>query len=269
MFVPTPFSSSRRPTQFADAVQRAEFFHAADEDWHTMLRPRVRTARNLVLLRGTYQFALNPDGTCCFFVLIDVNGFVKSLFPATPDDTTTPVGAAENTGDITTRISRRSCSRTPSCSGARRRIAASSVFTPTTSSRAAANGWREKRYVLNYSSWVSPGIFRDPTFGDITALSHEISEIFNDPFVNNTTPWWLAPNGLCQNNLEDGDVIEGLPNAQIAITVNGFTYHPQNEALLQWFAGVSPSSAIDQAYSYPDTTILTTAAVPRKPGCKA
>jgi hypothetical protein len=42
---------------------------------------------------------------------------------------------------------------------------------------------------VNYSSWVSPGIFRDPTFGDITALSHELSETFNDPFVNNATPW--------------------------------------------------------------------------------
>ena len=41
MFVSTPFSSSDRPTQFGDAVQRAEFFHAADDDWHTMLRPRV------------------------------------------------------------------------------------------------------------------------------------------------------------------------------------------------------------------------------------
>lgn len=102
----------------------------------------------------------------------------------------------------------------------------------------AANGWREKRYVMNYSSWISPGLFGD-AFTDIIALSHEISEAFNDPFVNNTTPWWLAPNHLCQNNLETGDVIEGLPNSTFPITMNGFTYHPQNEALLQWFARVT------------------------------
>ena len=67
----------------------------------------------------------------------------------------------------------------------------------------------------------------------------------------------MAPNGNCQNNLESGDVIEGLPNATFPMTMDGFTYHPQNEALLQWFAFESPSSAIGGAYSYPDTTILS------------
>ncbi len=130
-----------------------------------------------------------------------------------------------------------------------------------------ANGNREKQYVLDYASWVSAPIFGDPTFADVAPLSHEISEAFNDPFVNNATPWWLSPNGNCQNNEEDGDVIEGLPNAQYPINVNGMTYHPQNEALLQWFAGVTPSSAIHKAYSYPDTTLLTSASVSMKAGC--
>ena len=113
---------------------------------------------------------------------------------------------------------------------------------------------------MNYSSWISPGLF-GPTFTDVTALSHELSEAFNDPFVNNATPIWVGPNGLCQNNLEDGDVIEGLPNATFPITMpNGFTYHPQNEALLQWFAGVTPSNALGGAYSYPDPTVLTSPA---------
>jgi len=30
--------------------------------------------------------------------------------------------------------------------------------------------------VLTYSSWISPGLFGDPTFGGITAMSHELSE---------------------------------------------------------------------------------------------
>jgi hypothetical protein len=94
-----------------------------------------------------------------------------------------------------------------------------------------------------------------------------MAETFNDPFVNNATPWWLSPNGNCQNNLETGDVIEGLPNAQFPIVLNGFTYHPQNEALLQWFGGVTPSSAISHAYSYPDTTVLATANVSQNFGC--
>jgi hypothetical protein len=121
---------------------------------------------------------------------------------------------------------------------------------------------------MNYSSWVTPGLF-GPGFADITPLSHEMSETFNDPFVNNATPWWLAPNGNCQNNLETGDVIEGLPNATVTISLNGATYHPQNEALLQWFAGITPSSAIHHAYSYPDTTVLTAASVSQPVNCMA
>jgi hypothetical protein len=85
--------------------------------------------------------------------------------------------------------------------------------------------------------------------------------------LNNATPICVGPNGLCQNNLESGDVIEGLPNATLPITMNGYTYHPQNEALLQWFAGITPSNAVSHAYSYPDTTVLTSAAVSLNPDC--
>lgn len=107
----------------------------------------------------------------------------------------------------------------------------------------------------------------------MTALSHEIAETFNDPFVasdgiHNITPWWLSPNGNCQDNLEVGDVIEGLPQDVFPITMNGMTYHPQNEALLQWFAFESPSSAIGGAYSYPNPGTLIALSAPQKLGCQ-
>jgi hypothetical protein len=86
--------------------------------------------------------------------------------------------------------------------------------------------------------------------------------------VHNVTPWWLAPNGLCQDNLETGDVIEGLPDGVFPITLNGFTYHPQNEALLPWFEFESPSSAIDGAYSYPNELTLTSLSAPQNPFCQ-
>ena len=60
-------------------------------------------------------------------------------------------------------------------------------------------------------------------FSDVTAVSHELMAIYSDPFVNNATPIWLAPNGLCQANLESGDVIEGLTNATFPMTMNGYT----------------------------------------------
>jgi len=72
---------------------------------------------------------------------------------------------------------------------------------------------------------------------------------------------------ICQNNLEVGDVIEFLPNQIFPITLNGMTYHNQTEALVQWFKGVTPSDAIDGAFSYPDTTVLTKPLVSLKANC--
>jgi len=135
-----------------------------------------------------------------------------------------------------------------------------------------ANGNVEKRYVSIFAGWQQGGIFRAGT-ADITALSHEILEALNDPFVtsdgiHNITPWWLSANGQCQNDLETGDVIEGFPNQIFPITMNGMTYHPQNEALLQWFEFKSPSDALHGAYSYPDETVLTKLSAPQRAGCQ-
>jgi hypothetical protein len=269
VFSKTFYSSSEIPTQFTDAVSRAEFFHKSDDEWHTLLRPRVGSARTLVLIKGSYFFALNADGSCCAFVLIDEGAFVNGFFPPTATDTTTPIGAAENAGDIRTRDL--ATFLFPNAflyqGGNPNNCCIVGFHTYDLEPGGASNGFLEKRYVLDYSSWVSPGIFSDTTFGDITALSHELSETFNDPFVNNATPWWLSPNGNCQNDLETGDVIEGLSNAQFPIVLNGATYHPQNEALLQWFAGVTPSSAIQHAYSYPNTGVLTAANISQNVAC--
>ena len=266
-FQNTWYSSSERPTQFADAVHRAQFFRQSDDDWHTILRPSVKQTRTIVLIRGTYRFSV--DATCHLrYVLVDANVFTSLLFPPTPDDTSTIIGAAENAGDVSTRDF--ATFLFPDTylylNGNPNDCCVLGFHSYDLEPGDQSNGWKERRYVMNYSSWISPGLFGGG-FSDITALSHEISEAYSDPFVNNTTPIWLAPNGNCQNDLESGDVIEGLPNAVFPITMNGFTYHPQNEALLQWFAGQSPSSAIKHAYSYPDTTVLPTAAVPLYPDC--
>jgi hypothetical protein len=270
VFSKTSYTSSETPTQYTDAVQRAEFFHKSDDEWHTLLRPRVETPRTMVLIRGTYRFALKADGSCCAFILIDEGTFFNALFPPTfsGNDTTTPIGAAETSGDIRTRdISTFLFPNAYLYIGNPNNCCILGFHTYDLEQGGPTNGFQERRYVVNYSSWISPGLFGGG-FSDVTALSHELSETFNDPFGNNPTPWWLSPNGNCQNNLEVGDVIEGLPNGVFPITLNGFTYHPQNEALLQWFAGVTPSSAISGAYSYPDTNVLTSANVSQNLICK-
>jgi hypothetical protein len=263
IFQRADYTSSEVPTQFSDAVQRAEFNNVMKYDWHTLLKPSLKPSRTLSVPRGAYYFALNSDGSCCAFVLVDIDVFSNRLFPATANDTSTPIGAAEHAGDITTKSISTFLfpntflylNRNPN------HCCVLGFHTYDFEPGDAGNGFREKRYVLNYSSWISPGLF-SPGFEDVTALSHEITESLNDPFVGSDgihgiTPWWLSQNGNCQNDLEVGDAIEGLPESTVPIKSGGRVYHPQNEALLQWFEFQSPSTALGGAYSYPNQSVLT------------
>lgn len=279
VFSTTKYSSGPKPTQFTDAVQRAEFFDQENPNWHTMLDPVVRPEETMKLPAGSYQFALNPDGTCCQFVLVDIGEFENLLFPPTyPVDNTTIMGQAELSGAITTKdISTFLFPNTFLYFNGDPTQCCVLGFHTFDFEPGATQTANPRAYVMNYSSWISPGLFGS-SFTDVTATSHEMSETFNDPFVTafgnlDTTPWWLAPNGNCQNDLETGDVIEGLSNAADPITMNGFTYHPQNEALMQWFesgaAGTANGTpnAIDGAFSYPNESVLPTANVSQTAGC--
>lgn len=273
VFSKAKFSSSDKPTQITDAVQRAEFFNRMEPNWHTLLTPIVRPKQVMRIPAGRYFFALNPDGSCCAFVLVDIDKFVDLLFPTTPTNTTTIIGAAEHSGAI--RTIDFSTFLFPNTylyfNGDPNQCCVLGFHSYDLEPGDANNGNRERRYVLNYSSWISEGLFGGG-FQDITALSHEVAESYNDPFVGTDgygiTPWWLSPNGNCQDDLEDGDVIEGLPDGVFPMKLNGFLYHPQNEALLQWFAFKSPSDALGGAYSYPNMNTLTALSAPQNAGCQ-
>jgi hypothetical protein len=128
----------------------------------------------------------------------------------------------------------------------------------------------QPRWIFNFASWISPGLFGGG-FLDVAGLSHEISETLNDPFINNRTPLWQFPGvpataKICQGNLETGDPVEVLPSATVPIRLRErnevFTYHPQTEALLQWFEMGAKSDAIGGAFSYPNTAALPHSALP-------
>lgn len=72
-----------------------------------------------------------------------------------------------------------------------------------------------------WASWIQPGLYsRPPVDGgrlwalqEIHALSHEIAEWADDPFVNNTVQPWLTPTAPqygCTNYLETGDPVVGI-----------------------------------------------------------
>lgn len=274
VFSKTTYSSSSIPTQFTDAVQRAEYWGQEQKNWHTELSPTVKAPLQMNIPYGDYYYALNSDGTCCSYILVDYNEFGALMFPPTyPVDNTTVMGQAELNGDVNTKSI--STFLFPNTflyeNGDPNDCCVLGYHTFDYEPGAQSSGGVPRAYVMNWASWISPGLF-GPSFTDVTGLSHELSEIFNDPFVgafgDNQTPWYAAPNGyVCQNVRETGDVIEGLPNATYPITMNGFTYHPQNEALLPWFEFAQHSTAIDGAYSYPDESVLPGPPTPQNPGC--
>lgn len=113
-----------------------------------------------------------------------------------------------------------------------------------------------------WSSYVSPGLYARPEGGtdwalqDIHAVSHEIAEWADDPFVNNTVEPWLTPTAPqygCTSVLETGDPVVAIgfamgtntyaqgPNPNGTQSADGF-YHPEDEALLPWFLRLPASN---------------------------
>jgi hypothetical protein len=242
------------PTQFSDAIQRAEFASSMDPNWHTELAPTVVdnitiTVPKFVNVRvGTqvvqsinYLSGIAADGNRFVLMLnneIDAGKFTTDAFnlPLLPNT-------------FLFSFNRTNPQQRGSCCV----LGFHTYFTD--------GAVPESRWITQFASWISPGIFGGG-FNDVTAISHEIAETFDDPFVNNITPRWHFPGSTaCQGNLETGDPVEVLANATFPVTLKNkgveTTYHPQTEALLQWFAETVPSDALHGAYSYPDLTALT------------
>src|SRR5689334_974952 len=113
-----------------------------------------------------------------------------------------------------------------------------------------------------WASYVSPGVSARPNGGrswtvqDIWAVSHEIAEWANDPFVNNTVERWqfpFLPGVFCSDLLETADPVSPIgfavgtntfrqgPNPDGSQSADGY-YHPQDEAFIPWFMRQSPNT---------------------------
>jgi hypothetical protein len=111
-----------------------------------------------------------------------------------------------------------------------------------------------------WASYVTPGFFNPVTawaLQDIHAVSHEISEWADDPFVNNTVQPWLTPTAPqygCTGVMETGDPVVAIGFAKGANTfeqgptpvgtqvADGY-YHPEDEVFMPWFMRLSPSTS--------------------------
>jgi hypothetical protein len=264
--------------QFADAVQRAEFFNTMASNWHTVLQPSVVNRVNIVVPRFV-NVQLSPGNIIqarSYFIGTAADGktFVLMLNLVFDFFFGSEVNDEINAGNFTTDALNMTLfpntylfalnANKPNTPGSCCVLGFHTFFFDPSSSPAT-------RWVTQFASWISPGIFGGG-FLDVTGLSHETSEAFNDPFLNNAVPRWQFPgvsapavskaSRVCQSKLETGDPVEVLADATVQITLNSFTYHPQTEALLPWFEMGSSSNAIDGAFSFPGETALTRSAVP-------
>jgi hypothetical protein len=126
----------------------------------------------------------------------------------------------------------------------------------------AANGQgNQPVQTFAWGSYLSPGVYARPNGGtdwalqDIHALSHEIAEWADDPFVNNLVEPWLTPTAPqygCTDVLETGDPVVAIgfakgtntfeqgPNPNGTQSADGY-YHPEDEVFLPWFMRLAPN----------------------------
>ncbi|HLJ27067.1 MAG TPA: hypothetical protein VKY85_10195 [Candidatus Angelobacter sp.] len=245
------FRAAQYPTgylQFGDAVQRAQFFHAMAPEWHTVLdAPQVLRPVNIWVPRGSATL-YRMRSTGAIFAVVDEGFFISQINTIIQfeemDVSGLPIALTANVFLAPAADIRKCC-----------------VMGFHTSFDAGERDDLQLVQTFIWASWISPGIFGG-TVADVTAMSHEISEWLNDPFSTNIVPEWQFPTGPagCQNNLETGDPMSASPHAGYPVIIDNYTYHPQNETLLQWFQRKTPSDAIDRAYSFPDETLLTSPA---------
>jgi hypothetical protein len=246
-FEPLTYRSGRN-IEFGDAVHRAQFFNSMKNNWHTLIIPQVvdkvtvqvpffvnvRLSNGTIVQARSYFTGTAADGST--FVLM-----LSPLFNLFFD--TTEVNEI-NLGNFRTNAMNMSLypntflfnlnQANPGAPGGCCVLGFHTYF-------ANFDGvFPQQRFVSQFASWISPGLF-GAGFQDVTALSHELAETFANPFVSNPAPNWQFPGvpanvASCQNNLEEGDPIEGLANATSAIEVKekgfDFIYHPQNIPLL-------------------------------------
>jgi len=232
-------------TQFADAVQRAEFNAIAGKDWHTLLgAPQIMKPLRIAVPRGDAKVYRNPS-TGVVYAIVDTDFFLSQL--------NTMIQMANLSPDALAIALTSNVFLAP-----QKDIKKCCVLGFHTSFDVGEMTQVKFIQTFIWASWVEQGIL-GPGLADVTPMSHEISEWMNNPFGSNAVPAWQVPNATaCQSNLETGDPLALMPNAGYPVLIDVFTYHPQNQVLMQWFQHGTASDAFEGAFSFPDQSIMTT-----------
>jgi hypothetical protein len=241
-----PLSGNDR-TQYGDAIQRAQF-NKVGTRYHVRLGAPMLLPTQTIAVPASQGFAfVNSRGV--LVGLIDISWFSSKLYNAINSlhvsSQTVPIVLTHNTFTWI-GIPKNCCVL---------------GYHGATSSVNGNGDQQVQTYI--YSAFITPRSF--PFFdtpgnglGDIHALSHEVSEWYDDPFINNYVQPWLTPTAPqygCTALMETGDPVVGYwfplrDNPQAG--ANG-VWHPEDEVYFSWFARQSPSIAYNGLYTYMGT----------------
>ena len=253
------------PLQLEDATMRAQFNRTGSSSYHLRLNPTVRPAITIVVPGN--QGTLLQSGRGVIFASVNVHWWatrIQSLDTSLGyvDPTHLPLYL---TNKILLHIGR---DPTNCC------IIGFHGAGPVPSGDENAYGpghgnGNQPIQTFAWASWVTPGIYARPNGGvnwalqDIHAVSHEVAEWADDPFINNLVEPWLTPTAPqygCTDVLETGDPVvdigfamgtntfdQGL-NPNGTQSADGY-YHPEDEALLPWFMRTAPNTVSEPTQS--------------------
>jgi hypothetical protein len=237
--------------QLEDATMRAQFNQTGSSGYHLLLHPNVLPAVTINVPDN--QGVLLQSGRGVVFADIAINWWAAQIqnLETTADPTHLPIYLTDN---VLLHIG----SNVLNCCvigfhGTR----ASGLGGGSNNSNGNA-----KVQTFAWASWVQPGVYSRANGGtdwalqDIHALSHEIAEWADDPFVNNTVEPWVTPTAPqygCTGVLETGDPVVAIgfamgtnnfeqgPNPNGTQSADGY-YHPEDEAYLPWFMRTAPNN---------------------------
>jgi hypothetical protein len=240
------------PLQLEDATMRAQFNKTgAGSSYHVILHPNIKPAVTIDVPQN--QGTLLVSGRGVVFADIDIGWWSSRIanLETQADPTHLPIYLTDSVLLFEGKNVLNCC------------VIGYHGTRPVGNGAGSSNSnGNAKVQTFAWASWVKPGIYARPNGGtdwalqDIHALSHEISEWADDPFVNNTVEPWLTPTAPqygCTGILETGDPVVAIGFAKGANSfdqganpngtqsADGY-YHPEDEVFLPWFMRTAPNN---------------------------
>ncbi len=237
--------------QLEDATMRAQFNKTGTSNYHLILQPKVLSPVTITVPRN--QGTLLVSGRGVVFADVDIGWWSSQI-----NNLETQADPTHLAVYLTDNVLLYEGNNVANC-----------CVIGYHGTRAAGNGGGSTNSNGNanvqtfaWASWVQPGLYARPNGGtdwalqDIHALSHEISEWADDPFVNNLVEPWLTPTAPqygCSGILETGDPVVSIgfamgtntfqqgPNPNGSQSADGY-YHPEDEVFLPWFMRTAPNT---------------------------